>query len=78
MKKEESFFWLGALLGIAGGIIGNVLTSSAFTLITNSCNEDIYLFCVGGTILLLISSFIIFLLMISKIMKKIKLGKNKK
>ncbi len=67
-KKEKKIFWFGALLGIAGGIIGNILVSSAFTLITNSCQNWI---CYVGTTALMIVSFGIFVIMINKMTKSI-------
>ncbi len=33
IDKERYMFWYGILLGVAGGIIGNILVTSAFNLI---------------------------------------------
>jgi hypothetical protein len=66
--KEKLMFWAGALFGISGGVIGNILVSSAFTLINNSCKTEI---CHVGTIIIGISAFIIFFVLTILLIKKI-------
>lgn len=68
-NREKLMFWAGALLGISGGIIGNILVSSSFTLINNSCKNEI---CYYGSFGLMFLSFIIFLVIMFFIMKQIK------
>lgn len=68
-KKERIIFWAGAYLGIIGGVVGNILTSSAFNLINNNCQSKL---CFRGTIFLFIISAILFYVITYYIIKQIK------
>ena len=63
-RKEKFMFWLGSLMGITGGILGNLLVGSAFDIANkgyNIFNTSIYLI-----------TFIIFILISIIIYNKLK------
>jgi len=68
MNREERFFWTGALFGLMAGIIGNILVSSCFVLITQSYKNNLGRY---GTFLILILSLIIFLVLTYYLIKKV-------
>jgi len=69
MNKKNQLFWMGLLIGMLAGIIGNILVNSCFVLITNSCKN---IFCYIGVPLLILISLGVLIWIIKFIVRKIK------
>ncbi len=68
-KKNNKLFWQGILIGFFGGVVGNILTSSAFTLINGNCQNGV---CWFGTTVLLVLSLVVFIIFVNFLLKRIK------
>lgn len=67
-KENRFLFWYGILFGLLGGIIGNSLVTSCFTLITQSYKDDLGLY---STLFVMIFSVIFYIILINKLTKKL-------